>query len=65
MAWPESGSVTIRALAQGSDHWPGEIKSIEMLGSSETIRHERTDKGLVIQMPEKKPCDFAFVFKLK
>ncbi|WP_044303001.1 alpha-L-fucosidase [Rhodopirellula sallentina] len=64
LAWPESGEVTIRALGKGSEYWPGEIGSVEMLGSDETIRFERTDAGLNVKMPSVKPCDFAYVLKL-
>ncbi len=65
LAWPETGTVTIRSLAEGSPHWPGEIKSVELLGSSEPILHERTAHGLRVNLPEKKPCDFAYVLKLR
>jgi alpha-L-fucosidase len=65
LAWPETRSVTIRSLAEGSPHWPGKIEMVELLGSSEPIEHERTADGLRVSLPEKKPCDFAYVLKLR
>jgi alpha-L-fucosidase len=65
LAWPESGVATIKTLADGSTHWPGKINSIELLGSGESLSWERTDKGLQVTLPSEKPCDFAYVLKLK
>lgn len=65
LEWPESGTVTIRSLAEGSPHWPGEIKSVELLGSKERIIYARTDAGLRVDLPKKKPCACAYVLKLR
>ena len=40
------------------------IKDITLLGSSEAIRWEETDKGLRIYFPAQKPCDYAYSFKI-
>ncbi|MDA8745468.1 alpha-L-fucosidase [Rubripirellula amarantea] len=64
LAWPESGEVTIRTLATGSEHWPGEIGSVELLGSDQSLDVSRSDEGLNVKLPAKKPCDFAYVLKL-
>ncbi len=63
--WPPSGKSTIKSLAAGSDHYPGLIRSVSMLGSSETIEFERTDAGLVVTLPKDRPCDHAFVIKIE
>ena len=55
----------IKSLASGSDLDPGQIQSVSMLGSSETISFERTDTGLVITLPKVRPCNHAFVLKIE
>ncbi|TWU62990.1 Alpha-L-fucosidase [Crateriforma conspicua] len=65
MDWPESGQINIRTLAAGSEHWPGQIESIELLGSESPLEYDRTQEGLKITLPEKRPCDYAYVFKLR
>lgn len=65
LEWPKDGVATIKTLAKGSKHWPGKINSLEMLGCSDKIKFERTEDGLKVTMPKQKPCDFAYVLKLK
>jgi alpha-L-fucosidase len=65
LAWPKTGTVTIRSLATGSDHWPGEIKSVELLGSKGPLAFDRTDGGLRVELPKTKPCEGAYVLKLR
>ena len=52
-------------LATGSAHWPGKIKSVELLGSKEDLSHERTGAGLKVTLPKTKPCEGAYVLKLR
>lgn len=63
--WPEGSVAKIKSLASGSEHWPGEINSIELLGYDGDIQWNRTDKGLEISLPASKPGEFAWVFKLQ
>jgi len=62
--WPADGVAKIKTLASGCGHWPGEISSIEMLGSDAKITWERTSDALNVTLPQAKPCDFAVVLKL-
>ena len=63
--WPENNIATITSLAEGSEHWPGEIKSVELLGCDHAITWERTDAGLVVTLPTKKSGEYAHVLRLK
>jgi alpha-L-fucosidase len=45
--------------------YPQEIKRITMLGDGKKLDWEMTRKGLVIETPDKKPCEHAFVFKIE
>jgi len=45
--------------------YPQEIKRISMLGDGKKLDWKLTRKGLVIEIPDKKPCKHAFVFKIE
>lgn len=47
-----------RLLAQG------EIAHIDLLGSGETVDWRHGAEGLKINLPVRRPCDFACVFKI-
>ena len=42
-----------------------EIKRISMLGDGKDLRWKRTNKGLVVETPDEKPCDYAYVIKIE
>jgi hypothetical protein len=42
-----------------------EIKRVTMLGDGRELEWHRTEQGLVIKTPDKKPCEHAFVFKIE
>ncbi|MCD6356221.1 MAG: alpha-L-fucosidase [Anaerolineaceae bacterium] len=65
LGWPDNGKYTIKTLAKGENICTGgEFLNIEMLGSDDTIKWERTNEGLTVYFPEKKPCDIAYSFKI-
>ena len=45
--------------------YPSEIVSITMLGNDKPLPWKLNNRGLVIGMPEKKPCEHAFVVKIE
>lgn len=66
--WPGE-TVLIKSLAPKGNLWtglyPSEIASITMLGDGKELKWEMTKEGLRIETPKKKPCDYAFVFKIE
>jgi alpha-L-fucosidase len=64
MGWPQDGKLTIKTLAAHSDAYPRDIQSIQLLGSSAKLTWTRDDAGLTIALPDAKPCDFAYAFKI-
>jgi len=44
--------------------YESEIKSITMLGDGKQLKWRLVDKGLVIETPKKKPCKYAYSFKI-
>ena len=73
LAWPGK-SVLIKSLVPPSDNkgkkfpgyyiFPGEIKSISMLGIPGNLKWNLEKGGLKIETPSKKPCKYAYVFKI-
>lgn len=64
--WPVDGNWVIKSLKSGkSDLLQGPIKSVELLGSKQPISWKQTGEGLVVTAPAEKPCDYAFVLKVK
>ncbi len=68
LAWP-GDSTSITSLVPKGDTWaglyPSEIESIRMLGSEEPIKWEFTKEALVLTTPRVKPCNDAFVYRIK
>lgn len=63
MGWPENGKATIKSLAQNSENFPMEIAKVELLGTG-TLPFTRDASGLVANLPDKKPNDFAYTLKI-
>lgn len=64
LAWPTDGKLTIKSLASGSPDYRGEIGRIGLLGSESNLVWSRSVDGVTINLPEKPPCDYAYVFKI-
>ena len=64
MAWPESGKVTIKSLAEGSANYPGKIAKVELLGSPAPVAFSRDANGLTVTMPGQKPNEYAYALKI-
>jgi alpha-L-fucosidase len=47
-----------------SPHYRGEIARIGLLGSESNLVWSRSADGVTISLPEKPPCDYAYVFKV-
>lgn len=65
LAWPESGTATIKTLAKGAELTPASIRSVILLGSDQELRWEQDAKGLHVQLPADKPCEFAYTLKIR
>ena len=65
--WPGE-KILIKSLAPKDITWaglyPSEIASVTMLGDNKELRWEMTKEGLRIETPKKKPCDYAYVFRI-
>lgn len=64
LAWPEEKQVLIKSLAAGGELYSGKITKVELLGYGK-IPFIRTDKGLLINMPDIPMNKIAPVFRIK
>jgi alpha-L-fucosidase len=64
MAWPVDGKVTIKTLAQGSEHFPRNIARVELLGGGAPLAFSRDTTGLVVKLPATKPNDYAYAVRI-
>ncbi|MHC4618866.1 MAG: alpha-L-fucosidase [Planctomycetota bacterium] len=61
--WP-GGEVTIESLSTKSFLSRGGIVDIRLLGSEGQRQWSRDDKGLKVELPAERPCDYAYVVKI-
>ena len=61
--WDKENGVLINSLDKAAIA-DAKIVDIKLLGSDEKINWQQTDKGLKISFPDKKPCDYAYSFKI-
>jgi alpha-L-fucosidase len=64
LAWPEDRKLVIRSLASDSPHYSGAIARIGLLGSESNLTWSRGAEGVTINLPDKPPCDYAYVLKI-
>jgi alpha-L-fucosidase len=57
--------VLLEAFLPSRVHFPpDEIVAVELIGETSPLRWEMTKKGLLVRLPEKKPCASAIVLKI-
>ena len=64
LAWPTEKQILIKSLSDESKLFPGKISRVELLGYGK-VSFTRTDKGLLINMPDKQVNKIAPVFKIR
>jgi alpha-L-fucosidase len=60
LAWPESGKIVVGSLARGK----ADVTSVSLLGRAGRIDWAQAENGLVVTLPQDKPCDYAFTLKI-
>ena len=64
LAWPTSGKVIVKTLASNAKGIVGEVQEVSLLGHAGKLAFARTEAGLEITIPAKKPGDYAFALKI-
>jgi alpha-L-fucosidase len=67
---PQDGKVTVKSLAPNSQHWPGKIGSVRLVGSAgwfgdKKLKFTRDETGLHVTLPKKFNGKIAFALKIK
>ena len=65
LGWPEDGKLLIRSLRQGSEHYPGQIGKVELLGHNGPIEWTRSEQALQIDLPQPAPSRHAVSFRIR
>jgi len=61
--WPGE-QMTIRSLGTAAGLWDKAINQVQLLGHEGSLAWQRTEQGLVVTLPNRKPCEHAFVVKI-
>ena len=64
LAWPEGGTISVRSLASDATLFTGAIEKVELLGRSEPLGWSRDASGLRITVPDTRPGEHAFAFRI-
>jgi len=65
LAWPADGVFTIQSLANQNPYEGRKIKSVDFISGSNAVSWKQTNEGLVVKTKGKKPCEAAYVFKIR
>lgn len=64
LAWPTEGKLVVKSLASESDKAVGRVNDVKLLGYDGKLEWEQTADGLVVELPEKAPCDYAVTLRI-
>ena len=62
--WPGAGETVWMKHISPNNTSAGKIKSVKMLGVGD-VKWKQDRVGLYMTMPDQKPCDFAYGFKIE
>ncbi|MFP5227492.1 MAG: alpha-L-fucosidase [Acidobacteriota bacterium] len=65
LGWPTTGKLRVRTLYKDTPYLQSPIAGIALLGSTASLHWEQTPTGLVIDLPQAKPNDIAYVFRIR
>jgi alpha-L-fucosidase len=72
MAWPQSGKVTIKSLAVGAPHAPGQVERVELFTTAPwggvpgaaNLQFTRAAEGLIVTLPERRQGEYVYTFEI-
>ncbi len=64
LAWPQNGKLVVKSLASGSKLSQSKVRSVKLLGSEAQLKWSQNQEGLVVELPSRKPGDYAFAFEI-
>ena len=60
LAWPADRKLVVKSLAKPA----GTITGVSLLGATGNLDWTQTEQGLLVTLPEQKPCEHVFVLKI-
>ena len=63
LAWPGE-QIVIKSLGKSLSLWDQKVGSISLLGHTGQLEWSRDESGLAVKLPDRKPCEHAFVLKI-
>ena len=60
LGWPADGRLVVKSLATAA----GKISEVALLGDAGKLDWRQTGEGLIVTLPNKKPCDYALALKI-
>jgi alpha-L-fucosidase len=64
LGWPAGGELRLHSLYRGNPYLSSEVCSVRLLGSSTDLSSTLEDDGLHIKLPQTRPDEPAFTFRL-
>jgi alpha-L-fucosidase len=61
--WPD-GQLVVTSLGSKSKHLDGSIAAVTLVGYNGELTFSQEERGLVVTMPDKKPCNCAYALKI-
>ena len=63
LAWPEK-QLKVKALGTSAGLYPQKIQAVTLLGCKERLQWTQDENALTVTVPQTKPCDHAFAFRI-
>ena len=64
LGWPDTGHMTVRALAATGDGEVNKIKRVELLGYKGKLKFTQDANGLTVELPATKVSDYTCALKI-
>jgi alpha-L-fucosidase len=65
LGWPDSHQLLVRTLFRQTPYLSGPVTAVALLGSDSSLHWQQTATGLLIDLPQSKPNDIAYVFRIR
>jgi alpha-L-fucosidase len=64
LAWPTDGKLVVKSLASDSAEANAGVTDVRLLGYDGELKWKQTADGLVVELPDKAPCDYAVALRI-
>lgn len=64
LGWPDDGHLAIKSLGTDAGLFPQDPAEIRLLGDTVPLKFRREPQALVVDLPQHKPCEHAYVLRI-